>query len=256
MDKRSRVTQAGVAAGLSRRDRRRLRWFGRALRACAPLLRQRYGADRAEQLARDAYHAYAELLPTLPPISLARDPMAWFALAGVWSLALHQAGQPLGATAEDVGWVLIACLDRVYGAIPRWLRRVSGRVFLSAPSRWIIAALGCRSQRRRLLCTFVWRVVPDPAADLAIDYDQCPINTLLRDLGAGELVPYLCQTDYATFGALGVGFERTQTLAWACSHCDFRMSREGEPHVAWPPTFRERHCGRAEPVVTQEEVTP
>jgi len=250
------VTPAGVAAVLARRDRRRLRWFGRALRACAPILRQRYGDGRADQLARDAYHAYAELLPTLPPISLARDPMAWFTLAGVWALALHQAGQPLGGTAEDVGWVLIACLERVYGAIPRWLRRLAGRVFLSAPSRWIIAGLGRRSQRRRLPCTFVWRVVPDPAADLAIDYDQCPINILLRDLGAGELVPYLCQTDYATFGALGVGFERTQTLAWACSHCDFRMSRGGESHPAWPPLFREGHCGRSVPSAPQEEAAP
>ena len=250
------MTPAGVAAVLARRDRRRLRWFGRALRACAPILRQRYGDGRADQLARDAYHAYAELLPTLPPISLARDPMAWFTLAGVWALALHQAGQPLGGTAEDVGWVLIACLERVYGAIPRWLRRLAGRVFLSAPSRWIIAGLGRRSQRRRLPCTFVWRVVPDPAADLAIDYDQCPINILLRDLGAGELVPYLCQTDYATFGALGVGFERTQTLAWACSHCDFRMSRGGESHPAWPPLFREGHCGRSVPSAPQEEAAP
>jgi len=250
------VTQTSVTAGLSRRDRRRLRWFGRALRACAPILRQRYGDDRADQLARDAYHAYAALLSALPPISLARDPMAWFTLAGGWALALHQAGQPLGGTAEDVGWVLIACLERVYGAIPRWLRHVAGRVFLSAPSRWIIAGLGRRSQRRRLPCTFVWQVLPAAAADLAIDYDQCPINTLLRDLGAGELVPYLCQTDYATFGALGLGFVRTQTLAWACSHCDFRISRQGEVAAAWPPLFRERHCGRSVPVAPHEEVTP
>jgi len=250
------VSHAGVAADLSRRERRRLRWFGRALRACAPILRQRYGADRADQLARDAYHAYAELLPTLPPISLARDPMAWFTLAGVWALAMHQAGQSLGATAADVGCVLIACLERVYGAIPRWLRRLAARVFLSAPSRWIIAGLGRRSQHRRLPCTFVWRVVPAAAADLAIDYDQCPINTLLRDLGAGELVPYLCQTDYATFGALGLGFVRTQTLAWACSHCDFRISRQGEVAAAWPPLFRERHCGRSVPAAPQQEASP
>ncbi|MGC9360194.1 MAG: L-2-amino-thiazoline-4-carboxylic acid hydrolase [Anaerolineae bacterium] len=211
------------------------------------MLAERYGDARAERIARRAQDAHRALLPTLHPILLARDLMAPLALAATWGLALYQGSLPEGGTAEDVGWVLVTCLDRIYVAVPAWLRRLAGAAFMSAPSRWIIAALGRRSQRRGLPYTFVWRVpaAEEHGADLAIDYLQCPINSLLRDHGAGELAPYFCQTDYATFGALGLGFRRTGTLAWDCSHCDFRMWRKGETDPSWPPRFAERHCGRA-----------
>jgi hypothetical protein len=210
------------------------------------VLAERYGDARAQRIAHRAQDAHRALVPTLPPISLARDPMAPLTLATSWALALYQGSLPEGGTSEDVGWVLVTCLERVYAAIPVWLRRLAGLAFMSAPSRWIITVLGRRSQRRRLNYTFVWRVPAAEAhdADLAIDYQECPINGLLREEGAGELVPYFCQTDYATFGALGIGFRRTGTLAWDCSHCDFRMWRKGETAPAWPPRFVERHCGR------------
>lgn len=214
---------------------------------CRGVLAERYGDARAERIARGAQDAHRALLPTLPPISLARDPMAPLTLATTWGLALYLGSLPEGGTSEDVGWVLVTCLERVYASVPAWLRRLAGAAFMSAPSRWIITALGRRSQRRGLSYTFVWRVPADQEhdADLAIDYLQCPINKLLRENGAGDLVPYFCQTDYATFGALGLGFRRTGTLAWDCSHCDFRMWRKGETDPSWPPRFAERHCARA-----------
>lgn len=254
------MTNLSPAQVLSHRDRCRLRWFRWILSRCAGVLAERYGVARAEKIAAHACDAYRALLPTLPPISLARDPMAPLTWAATWILALYQGSLEEGGTAEDVGWVLVICLERAYGVIPRWVRRLAAAAFMSAPSRGTIAALGRRSQRRRLPCTFVWRVTDrdEGDANLGIDYLQCPINMLLRDQGAGALVPYVCNTDYATFGALGLGFCRTKTLAWACSHCDFRIWRSGDTAPAWPPRFVERHCGREMPALAQDArpITP
>ncbi len=241
------MTRQSSTAAASPASRRRLRWFAWALGRCRGVLAERYGDERAKRVAQHAQDAYRTLLPTLPPISLARDPMAPLTLATTWVLALYQGSRLESGTAEDVGWVLVTCLERIYAAIPRWIRRLAGAAFMSTPSRWIITALGRRSQRKRLPCTFVWRVIDrdEGDADLGIDYLQCPVNMLLRDNGASELAPYLCNTDYATFAALGLGFRRTRTLAWACSHCDFRMWRAGGTDPAWPPRFAERHCGRS-----------
>jgi hypothetical protein len=56
-------------------------------------------------------------------------------------------------------------------------------------------------------------------------------------------MPYLCNTDYVVFGALGMGLVRTKTLAWGCDCCDFRIQRQGAMPPAWPPRFIEKTCG-------------
>ena len=39
------------------------------------------------------------------------------------------------------------------------------------------------------------------------------------------MAPYLCQTDYALFGAMGIELKRTMTLAEGSERCDFRLKR-------------------------------
>jgi hypothetical protein len=51
----------------------------------------------------------------------------------------------------------------------------------------------------------------------------------------GHLAPYLCLTDYALFGALGIELARTQTLAHGDGECDFRFTWDGEMPSGWPP---------------------
>ena len=72
---------------------------------------------------------------------------------------------------------------------------------------------------------------------------QCALVNYLHAQGADELTPYLCDLDYVTFAALGVGLTRTKTLAWGCDRCDFRVTNPGKTTSTWPPSFSERACG-------------
>jgi len=56
-----------------------------------------------------------------------------------------------------------------------------------------------------------------------MDYTECGIVKFLHSQGADEFTPYLCLTDYALFGALGIEPKRTMTLAGGCKKCDFRL---------------------------------
>jgi hypothetical protein len=64
--------------------------------------------------------------------------------------------------------------------------------------------------------------------DWGRDYVECGIVKFLHSQEADELTPYLCQTDYALFDALGIKLKRTMTLATGCEKCDFRF-KKGEP---------------------------
>jgi hypothetical protein len=69
-----------------------------------------------------------------------------------------------------------------------------------------------------------------------MDYTECGIVKFLHSQGADEFTPYLCLTDYALFGALGIELKRTMTLAEGCEKCDFRF-RKGESPSGWPPPW-------------------
>lgn len=71
--------------------------------------------------------------------------------------------------------------------------------------------------------------------DWGADYIECGIVKFIHSQGADELTPWLCRVDYATFGALGIGFKRTMTLAEGYEKCDFRFKKGFETPSGWPP---------------------
>lgn len=75
--------------------------------------------------------------------------------------------------------------------------------------------------------------------DFGLDVTQSAIVNYLHAQGADELTPYLCDLDHVTFGALGVGLTRTETLAWGCDRCDFSVTNPGTTISTWPPQFAE-----------------
>ena len=77
------------------------------------------------------------------------------------------------------------------------------------------------------------------AFEFGIDMTECGIVKFLHAEGADELCPYLCDIDYVSAEAMGIGLRRTKTLAWGCDRCDFRLSRDAVTPALWPPAFVE-----------------
>jgi hypothetical protein len=77
------------------------------------------------------------------------------------------------------------------------------------------------------------------AFEWGVDYLECGIVKFLRSQGADKSAPHLCLTDYALFGALGIGLPRTQTLANGDGMCDFRFKWGGDMCSGWLPPWLE-----------------
>jgi hypothetical protein len=116
-----------------------------------------------------------------------------------------------------------------------------GRYYMSGLSRRQSKKRAAQSQQRRYPADWVRvHVEGDGSAfDWGMDYLECGIVKFLHSQGADELAPYLCLTDYALLGALGIGFKRTMTLAEGCERCDFRFKRGDTTPSGWPPPWLE-----------------
>jgi hypothetical protein len=83
------------------------------------------------------------------------------------------------------------------------------------------------SQQRRYPKDFVFFVVEGDGKtfDWGVDYTECAICKLYQQEGAENFTRYLCPLDAAMSERMGLGLERTQTLAEGAAYCDFRFKR-------------------------------
>jgi hypothetical protein len=213
-----------------------------------PELVARYGAEKAGRIHQDTLAAYEELIPQFPYIGGQENRLTTNLVQAGYGLALYRALRAHGGTVEEAGELSHLAIERKMHRIPAFLRRLMGR-FMFSP--WRIRDMKRRaqvSQQRRYPGDWVWEVIEGDGetSDFGITYTECGIDKLMRSQGAAELTPYLCNTDYVLFRALGMELVRTKTLAWGCDCCDFRIKRKGTMPSAWPPQFVEQRCGKGE----------
>lgn len=210
-----------------------------------PELIARYGEQAATQIHQDTLAEYERLIPQLPYVGGQANPLTSNLVEAGCALALYRVLRAHGGTVEEAGELSHLAVERRLRRIPAPLRRFIGRLKFA---RWRVRRMKRRarlSQQRRYPGDWVWEVIEGDGRtfDVGIDYTECGIDKFMRSQGAEELTPYLCNTDYVLFGAIGMELVRARTLAWGCDRCDFRIKLRGTPPAAWPPAFVERHCG-------------
>jgi len=216
--------------------------FARLMR---PELTSRYGEPTATRLHQEVLAEYEKLIPQFPYIGGSANPLTTNLVQAGYVLALYRALQKYGGTVELAGELSHLALERKLKQIPAFVRRWIGRFAYSPARIRKMKARAQASQARRYSGDWVFEVFAGDGQtfDVGMDYTECGIEKFMRSQGARELMPYLCNLDYVTFGALGMGLVRTQTLGWGCDCCNFRIKKKGNTPPAWPPRFVERTCG-------------
>jgi hypothetical protein len=198
---------------------------------------QRYGEAFANALVHESLGEFEALIPELPYIGGKRNPLTGNLVSSVGALAVYRVMQRHGKPLEETGELLYRLMETWIRRYPQFVRYLMGRYYLSRLSQRQSKRQAALSQQRRYPADWV-RIHVDgdgQAFEWGVDYLQCGIVKFLRSQGADELAPFICLTDYALFGALGIELARTQTLAEGCEKCDFRFKWGGKMPSAWPP---------------------
>ena len=187
----------------------------------------RYGEPFADTLVRESLAEFEQLIPELPYIGGAQNSLTDNLVLSASALAFYRVMKRHGRTAQVTGEILYGTMEAWVRRYPHWLRRVMGRYYMSAFNQRRSRQKATVSQQRRYPGDWVREHVEGDGEtfDWGMDYTECGIVKFLHSQGADELAPYLCQTDYALFGALGIELKRTMTLAEGCERCDFRLKQ-------------------------------
>ena len=61
--------------------------------------------------------------------------------------------------------------------------------------------------------------------EFGFDYHECGVCKLCQNENCMDIAKYLCKLDYMTVDMMGIGLDRTKTLANGDDVCDFRFKR-------------------------------
>ena len=107
-----------------------------------------------------------------------------------------------------------------------WVRRFlgSGQGYFSEKRMKMRREWSKRTHEKKYENDWVVDIIEkDGKYEMGYDYLQCGVCKLCSDEGCFNLAKYLCKLDYLLVDIIGIGLDRTQTLAEGGSKCDFRF---------------------------------
>ena len=245
-------TEATTPDVSSRQTERLVGKFDRMLRRSVGVIADRFGDETAAMMRGEMLDEYRRLIPEAPYIGGKRDLYSGSLPPAQWALAANRVMIRHGGTIEDTGELLHRMFRAQMERVPQVIRHGMSRFRFTKLRAWQIRRAARWSQARRYPGGLVFeRMEGDGKTfDFGIDITECGVVKYLHAEGADRLVPYLCDIDYVGAEAMGIGLQRTKTLAWGCDRCDFRLSKQGVTSAPWPPEFVEQTCGQPQ---TEEE---
>lgn len=243
VERRQPETQAPTS---SRQTRKLVGTFDRYLKQSGGLLVDRFGKETAPVMRGEMLDEYRRLIPEAPYIGGKRDLYSGSIPLAQWTLAANRVMIRHSGTVEDTGELLHRMFRAQMERVPQVIRHGMGRFRFTKLRQWQIERAARWSQALRYPGGFVFeRIEGDGKTfDFGIDITECGVVKYLHAEGADELGPYICDIDYVGAEAMGIGLQRTKTLAWGCDRCDFRLSKHGTTAAPWPPEFIEQTCGQ------------
>lgn len=203
------------------------------------LLEEQYGEELTERITPKVEEVFQQLVLDLPWIGGDKNPLtATLIWATVW-LAVYQTMQIHGYHVTDVGKMIydeFLLTTRRFNA--EELQRVQSHRF-SQEYLDEQRQMALESQKSTYPENWEFDFVEGDGVefDWGLDYRKCAICTFYHSHGADELVQFICLTDFYSSRALGLGLERTQTIADGFDLCNFRFKQGRITKPNWVPAF-------------------
>ncbi|WDV47495.1 L-2-amino-thiazoline-4-carboxylic acid hydrolase [Clostridiaceae bacterium M8S5] len=206
------------------------------LKFVIPLLEDKYSKEDINKIHNDTLEKYEELIPKFPYIGGKDNKLTSTLTKTSVMIALYRALLPYDVTPLKTGEYMTKALENKMDRIPKVIRLLMGRTMFSKRSMKKINKRAEKSQLRQYSKDWVWNIVKsnDNKFDIGIDYTECGIKKFVVEQEVEELLPYICNLDYALFRKFGLELTRTKTLA-NNDCCNFRIKKKGNPPPAWPP---------------------
>jgi len=156
-------------------------------------------------------------------------------------VAMGEVLKRYGNDMERIGQLMVVAYTRQMQAMPSFVRAIAGKVFTNPKLlQKMFIKKDAKNAANALKNPGSFETnVQTPTEEYPFIYHNlvCPLSNFAKKYGYQEYMPYLCNLDYAMFGALGAPLYRTHTCFEDEDYCDFSMKPGAEIMDAWPPVY-------------------
>ncbi|GAA4254800.1 hypothetical protein GBZ26_00745 [Azospirillum formosense] len=171
---------------------------------------------------------FAIVLTQMPYVGGAESRMSDFFMRLLGFMAISRVLRRHGVPLSAIGDIERDAYKAQLLTVPEAERLASGRHFLSPENQAFLREQAEKSRQEQFPEDFVYDFVepgPGDSFEFGINYKACGFCKFAARHGDKDILPNICGLDFDAYATRGIHLERTQTLAGAASHCDFRFSR-------------------------------
>ena len=201
------------------------------------ILIQRMTESKMAQIFSKANSEFEHQLPGLPYIGNETNPLAAGFVFATWCLTFFRALEREGIPLREIAKMMYEKMELdVESKSPEKKRNIK-EFYFSAGMREVEMNRTKESQSKKYPEDWVSEYVEGDGQtfDFGIDFTECAICKFFEARNALRYAPIFCLSDYATYRAFDIGFQRTQNIVLGASKCEFRFKKDWETPRGWPP---------------------
>ncbi|MCE7748430.1 MAG: L-2-amino-thiazoline-4-carboxylic acid hydrolase [Candidatus Heimdallarchaeota archaeon] len=207
------------------------------------VLSQYYDSEKIDSILVDTINEVEQLLPQVPFIGSKKENIHLNDFFdSILVLALYKTLQKEGATARDVGKYMYEIRKIQASKQSKIYRILYSKLLFSSFIKNNLKKKNTLLNQKAFSENWKMEFIDGDGVefDWGMDFSECAVKKFYDEHEGGELLPYVCMSDYAMFEYLkNVEFIRTQTMGGGAPCCDFRFKKGGSTSSGWPPEERE-----------------
>lgn len=197
-----------------------------------------------EQVKAEIWKIYeTEMLENFPYIG-GDDVSGTGNLTGVYFfIALALATKPYGVSTDEWGRLTTTCYERFNTQKPAFVRKIAGSMMKACGTKMLRKKDAKNAANAAKYPGSFETQTMEADSIYAVNFHNlvCPVYNFAVERGYEEYMPYMCNLDYVTYGAMGLAMRREKVLADGDDCCDFKFLRKGEPAANWPPHILDKN---------------
>lgn len=205
--------------------------FTKYLKRLKGPLKSGFGREKALTIINEAESIYPGIIAEIPFFQTPMYDKLVIECSRI--LAVKKAMRISGVGLEEFIRFYIHVTRTKYNRIPGFLRRLSGKLFLSKVSLLYLKRVG-RSATANDWPTEFSGGKPGDEFDIKLCTKECGMVKFIRAVGEDDLVPHCSFFDFTAAELMGFGIKQISTID--SGECIYTMSRDGK--AEWPKITR------------------
>jgi len=195
---------------------------------------ERFDELTASRIYNKTVEQTKELLPQLPDVGGKKNQFIRVMLINAWYIPFYKVVQEHGMNAEEYVKMITRVFYEGFDKYPKFIRHLGAKLIRSRLFINRMIRHGGISREREYPKNWVYTVstdVDDPGVLFKVEYSQCAVCEIMKELGAEELMPYCNTADYLMAKSLGFGFENPHVLGRGDYTCVGLFRKDGKCEI-------------------------